>query len=224
MKALKFNTTKDSNVFFFSDFHASHERDFILGPRGFKDAKEAKETLIKNWNSKVTCNDIVFLLGDTVVGAGTEALNVFNELLFSLNYKAIYIMPGNHPSGYTQKFYEVLNMNGIDDFYRLSFRPSDHQDKMAHLIPNYFEITVDNKFIVLSHYPIFSYNNISKNAWMLFGHCHNNLSKSELGKEYLKGKVLDVGPESIGNFPISFSELSVILNLKENLDIDHHSK
>ena len=220
MQVLKFKHSPESKVFFFSDFHAGHERDFILGPRGFKTAEEAKEALIKNWNEKVSNNDTVFLLGDTVVGAGTNGLEVFNELLRRLNYKAAYIFPGNHSSGYSQKFDEVIATTNIDNYFRLTF--SLDGVKTIHLVPNYFEVFVNEKFITLSHYPIFSYNGISKNAWMLFGHCHNNLTKSDLGKAYLKGKVLDVGPESIGNYPISFNEVFALLNGKEALNIDHH--
>lgn len=225
IKPLKFTT---DNVFFFSDFHCSHAKDFILNPRGFKTAEEGKEILIKNWNAKVTNNDICFLLGDSVVGAGPNGREVFSEILRRLNYKEIYIMPGNHFSGFSSLFEEKIKY-GIDLHYRLSFNGKNIQTEemgisghIIHLIPNYFEIQVKNQFIVLSHYPILSFNGQNKKSICIFGHTHNNLGKSNIGKEYLKGRVLEVSPEAIGNFPLSFGEVMERIGNREAIKIDHH--
>ncbi len=43
---------KSPKVFFFSDLHIRHETDFILTPRGFNDAFEAKEQLIRRKGAK----------------------------------------------------------------------------------------------------------------------------------------------------------------------------
>lgn len=220
MQVLKFKNEIGHRVYFFSDLHVCHERDFILGPRGFKTAEESKETLIKNWNERVTNNDTIFLLGDTVVGAGTKGLEVFDELLRRLNYRALYVLPGNHPSGYTQRFDEVIANTNIDNYFRLTFSLDGF--KTIHLVPNYFEIYVNGKSIVLSHYPILSYNGMNKGGFLLHGHSHGNLSRSEIGREYSKGKVLEVSPEVIGNAPISFDEVFTLLNGRSNLNIDHH--
>lgn len=225
IKTLKFNT-KDQNIWFFSDIHGAHEKDFIINPRGFKNAKEALETYINNWNSKVSNNDICFLLGDTIVGAGNNSEKEFSSLLHRLNYKELYIMPGNHFAGYKDLFYKNRDY-GIDDFYRLSFRGKEHENilgGMVHFIPNYYEIYVNHQFIVLSHYPILSFNGQNKNSIHIFGHCHNNLIKSDLGKEYIKGRVLEVSPESIGNFPLSFSEVMSKIGNRVAIKTDHHDK
>lgn len=221
IKHLNFKTTENSGVYFFSDIHGKHSKSFIIEPRGFKNADEALEALIINWNSKVSNESIGFLLGDTVVGAGQDSEKVFSEILLRLNYKELYLMGGNHVAAFKQRFERELSTgNAIDDYYRLTFSPDGW--KQVHLIPNYYEIVVDKQFVVISHYPILSFPNMSKGAIMLFGHCHNNLTKSPIGIEYLKGRVLDVCPESIGNQPISFSEVMVALNEKRPVEIDHH--
>lgn len=218
IKTLKFNT-KDQNVWFFSDIHGAHEKDFILNPRGFKNAKEALETYINNWNSKVSNDDIGFLLGDTIVGAGNNSEKEFSSLLRRLNYKELYILPGNHFAGYKDLFYKNLDY-GIDDFYRLSFRGKEHENilgGMVHFVPNYYEIYVNHQFIVLSHYPIYSWNSISsKSSWMIHGHTHSKIN----GK--IKGKILEVCPESIGNYPLSFAEIKKIMDKKELASPDYH--
>lgn len=223
VNVLSFKTNGGSNVFCFSDFHASHEKTFIIEPRGFKNADEAKNTLITNWNSKVTNNDICFLLGDTVVGAGQNSELVFDEILRRLNYKELYLAPGNHYSGYRQRFNKELAAgNRIDEYYRLSFSPV--AGKVVHLIPNYYEAYIDREFVVLSHYSILSFNGQSKSAVHIFGHSHNNIVKSELGKLYVKGRVLEVTPEAIGNYPFSFREIMGKIGNKSPVIVDHHDK
>lgn len=213
---------KEDNIFFFSDIHGKHAKDFILKPRGFTNPDEALDILIKNWNSKVSNNDKCFLLGDTVVGAGSEGENVFIEIIRRFNFNEAYIMPGNHFSGYSALFNKYLSSgNKIDQYYRLSFLLDN---KTIHLIPNYYEIYVKNQFIVLSHYPILSFNAQSKNSIHLYGHCHNNLIKSDIGKEYVKGRVLEVSPESIGNFPLSFNEVMSKIGNRAAVKTDHHDK
>lgn len=214
----------NDNIFFYSDIHGKHGKDFILKPRGFSTPDEALDTLISNWNSIVTNNDICFLLGDTVVGAGPDGEKVFQEIISRLNCKEIYIMPGNHFSGFSALFNRYLDMDyTIDRYYRLSI-PIPSQDKIIHLIPNYYEIYVKNQFIILNHYPILSFNGQSKNSIHIYGHCHNNLIKSNIGKEYVKGRVLEVSPESVGNFPLSFADIMLKIGSRVAIKTDHHDK
>lgn len=210
-----YNTT---NVFFFSDLHIGHERDFILHPRGFKTAKESEDTLINNWNSVVNDNAVCFLLGDSVVGAGENSKQKFVDILAKLNYRELYIMPGNHFAGYKQ-FLNYHIHDGCGELLRFEY---DFNGKTVYLIPNYYELVVKNQFFVLSHYPILSYNNSGKGAIHLFGHVHGNLNKTELGRLYLSGRVLDVSPESIGNYPISYSKIMEIMKERKPLELDHH--
>ena len=50
-------------IYFISDTHFNHDREFVYGPRGFKSVKEMNETLIKNWNETVTNEDDIYVLG-----------------------------------------------------------------------------------------------------------------------------------------------------------------
>lgn len=215
VNTLSFRTNKDCNVFCFSDTHILHSQNFILQPRGFSSPEEGKETIINNWNSKVTNDDICFLLGDTVVGAGQKSGEVFQEVLNRLNYKELYLASGNHFAAYRQRFNEELTAgNRIDEYYRLSFCPV--VGKIVHLIPNYYEIVVDKQLIILSHYPIYSWRDIGKGSIMLHGHCHGRING------HLKGKILDMGPESIGNFPLSYKEIKSIMDSKAQESPDYH--
>ena len=51
-----------------SDTHFGHDREFLWGPRGFRSSIEHDEAVIAAWNSVVKPEDIVYLLGDMMLG------------------------------------------------------------------------------------------------------------------------------------------------------------
>lgn len=214
--------TPKSKVFFWSDIHECHAKDFILEPRGFTSVDHAKDETRKRWNAKVTCDDTGFLLGDTVVGAGPDGKNALANLLYSLNFKEMYLMPGNHPSGYSS-ILQMLRSENIfpDEHWRYVWQMAEN--KKVYLIPNYFEITVAGQMMVLSHYPLLSWNKMGKDAWMLFGHVHNNLVKTDwIRNNYLIGKCIDLGIEASVE-PLEFTELQRIMQKKKAISVDHHN-
>jgi calcineurin-like phosphoesterase family protein len=208
---------ESQKVFFFSDPHYCHEK--LLESRGFSTIQEYNNTITRNWNTKVTNDDVVFMLGDLVLGAGKESRAVYENLLNILNYKILYVMMGNHGAGFHQIFKEHEEAHHIDKNYRL---PIFSLAREIYFIPNYYEIFVNEQFIVLCHYPILSWNNIRHGSWMLFGHCHNNLEKTDWVKNnYLNTKCMDVGFEAV-KAPISFSEVKEIMDKRPIIEVDHH--
>ena len=80
-----------SKIFLTSDLHFGHDREFIWGPRGFASSEEHDKTIVANWNSVVSPEDIVYVLGDLMLGdnvKGTECINQLNG--------NIYVIRGNH--------------------------------------------------------------------------------------------------------------------------------
>ena len=224
IKTLKFES--GDNLFWSSDIHDSHERDFILKPRGYSSAEEARNNLIKLWNNQVDKNGIVFHLGDIVVGAGQNGYEALTSLLDQLNFKEIYLMAGNHPSGWNQlykKGTEDKEYNLFDHFGRKSLY---YNGRLIYFIPNYYEIKVGSKLVVMSHYPMASWNKVGKGSFAIHGHCHNNY---ELGKYQSKqGKILDVGIESALSYSkrektlFDYQDILHIMNTKNINQVDHH--
>ena len=53
-------------IYFTSDCHFSHDKEFLWGPRGFKNQWEMNEKIIENWNAIIQPDDDVYILGDIV--------------------------------------------------------------------------------------------------------------------------------------------------------------
>lgn len=226
IKTLNFQTDK-SNWFVWSDPHVGHAKSFILNPRGFECKFDDDASLLRAvqkhdkaiysaLNERVTSNDILFLLGDTSVGMNSG--DNFRKFVKSIQYKELYLMPGNHFSGYKQVFSELMDAGEkIDKFYRLPWHIET--GKTVYLIPNYYEIVVNNQYLVLSHYPLASWNHASHESWMIHGHCHGNYKFS--GKDMEVGKILDVGVECFAK-PLNFAEVKKIMDNKLIYAPDHH--
>lgn len=119
-------------------------------------ALEHDEILIKNWNSVVNNNDITFILGDI----GRCGTNKDNEYLCSvisrLKSKKILVV-GNHDEKCLQDYRVKQLFESVVDYFELT----DNHNGI-------------NQKIVLSHYPIFSWNGCYKDIVLLYGHTHGN--------------------------------------------------
>ena len=99
-----------SNIFFTSDPHLGHDKEFIFKPRGFESVYEMNEAIVSNWNSVVGPEDEVYLLGDVMLGNN----EVGTKLLHSLKGK-IHIIRGNHDTNSRmacyKESYNVVDVN-----------------------------------------------------------------------------------------------------------------
>jgi calcineurin-like phosphoesterase family protein len=206
-------TSTDHNVLFWGCMHYGHDPKWdipLWKTRGYNSSAEHDEGLIQNWNSKANKNTIGFLLGDTIFGhmADERLLKLFNRL----NFKELFILPGNHQAGYKQ-ILDSLHENVLN---------VDGHEKLIHFVPNYLEAVVNGQAIVMCHYPILSWNGSGKGAYHLFAHVHNNLNRSELGRMYLKtGLNYEVSVENCPS-PITFGELRAEMRKKVQSAPDHH--
>ena len=209
-------TAKDHNILAWGCLHIGHKCERWETPlwksRGYNSSAEHDEGLIANWNSKANPSTIGFLLGDTIFGnnADERLLSLFRRL----DFKELYVLPGNHQAGYKQL------IESIQDNILL---PGASEYKKVHFVPNYLEAVVNGQAIVMSHYPILSWNGSGKGAYHLFAHVHNNLNRSELGRMYLKtGLNYEVSVENCPS-PITFGELRAEMRKKVQSSPDHHA-
>ena len=113
------------------------------------------DKLIKeNWNKTVTNGDTVFILGDIGKEGGNKEMEYLCEIISTLKGKKVLIQ-GNHCKlkdiRVRQLFTEIVPYKEV----------SDNANGI-------------NRMVVLSHYPIFVWNNCYKGWLHLYGHTHNN--------------------------------------------------
>src|ERR1035437_2359950 len=106
------------------------------------------EALVNNWNSVVKPEDTVYYLGDFGFGSAESLINYANQLNGTKH-----MIWGNHDK-------ELQKYRGDTCFVTTS---------------HYKEITIENQFIVLSHYAFLVWNKCHRSSWNLFGHSHNSL-------------------------------------------------
>ena len=94
-------------IYFISDTHFHHSNIIKYCNIPFKDINEMNETIISNWNSIITKDDVLYHLGDFCLSNDDEIKNIFNRL----NGNKILIR-GNHDRK-PVKFYENIGFGEI---------------------------------------------------------------------------------------------------------------
>ena len=211
-KSVKINST-DHDVLFWGCMHYGHDPKWdvpIWKTRGYDSSMQHDEGLIYNWNKKAGASTIGFLLGDTIFGHNADERLI--SLFTRLDFKELYVLPGNHQAGYKQL------IERVQDNILL---PTASEYKQVHFVPNYLEAVVNGQTIIMNHYAQATWNGQHKGAWHLHSHSHGNLYKSELGKLLYKSKTMDVGVE-VCSEPISFAELRAKFRGYDQITFDHH--
>lgn len=161
-------------IWFTSDTHFNHENIIQYCNRPFSDLGEMTETLIENWNRVVNIGDIVYHLGDFALSYGAKHAGIIDSILSRLKGN-LFLIHGNH----------------------------DRKEVVRHRrwvkVTPYHEIKPNGQRIVLCHYPLRSWNQMSRGAWMLHGHCHGNLP--------IEGKIMDVGVDPQNFYPVNFEDI-----------------
>ena len=129
--------------FYISDLHLGHKKAITFDNRPFSDLEDMKRSIIQNWNSAVTKDDYVYILGD-MFWNNDEAPEILDQLN---GYK--YLIRGNH---------DRINSK-IEEYFVW--------------IKDYAEIKDNGRNIVLCHYPIAHWRNADYGAIHLYGHIHS---------------------------------------------------
>lgn len=182
-------------IYFISDTHFYHSNIIKYCNRPFKDVAEMNETMIINWNSIISKEDIVYHLGDFCLSSDDEIKNIFNRL----NGKKILIR-GNHDRK-SVKFYEDIG------FKVLTHAP----------------IVLDEYKLMLSHVPI--PDNIIKDGYInLHGHIHNKKISEDYLDNYSENKHINLSVDANDFKPLSLNDiLSInkkkIIRIKDDLKL-----
>lgn len=172
------------NIFFTSDLHLCHNKEFLYGPRGFSSIEEMNEAIVERWNKVVTPDDEVYNLGDFALNDIEAAFPYINRL----NGK-MYWVYGNHD---TDKKIDAI-MDNCDAIWCLGYA---------------FQIKYNKKYsIYMSHYPTLTANyddkKFSQHVIALHGHTHQQVNWLHADNPFM----YHVGLDSHNCAPVHIDEI-----------------
>ena len=165
--------------YYIADLHFGHKGIIKRSNRPFETVEEMDKALIENWNSTVTDDDDVYILGD-VAWKSPETV----KILWSLRGRK-HLVIGNHD---------------------IKLLESPRFRKCFVEIHTIIEITDNGERIVLCHYPMAEWNGYHRGYWHFHGHIHNNKNEANEIMSRLP-RCVNVGADCIGFTPRTAKEL-----------------
>lgn len=148
--------------------------------------------MIERWNMLIKPDDLVYHLGDFCMG---RKMNDAEQFFSKLNGK-VNIVAGNHDA------WMVAN----------AFFPNT-KNSYVQKIEQQYTLSLYNEKIVLSHYPMRSWDASHYGSWHLYGHVHGAYS------DY--GLSMDVGVDTNNFNPYSFEQIKEIMKIKKKEQKDY---
>lgn len=182
-------------IWFTSDWHFGHDKEFLWGPRGLPSVYANSQAIVGNHNSMVADDDDVYVLGDLMLGDNEYGLQMIKSLKGKLH-----IVLGNHDTDTRIKLYEQLP-NVVEVTYAKV-------------------IKIGKQHYYLSHYPTICSNYDDKpyhnHMINLFGHTHQKGNFYWLDEYEENPFMYHVGVDSHGCCPVSAEQVNEDIHNKIN--------
>lgn len=177
-------------IFFSSDYHFGHDKEFLWGPRGLPSMFANSQAIVGNHNAIVKDEDDVYVLGDLMLGDNEYGLQMIKSLKGKLH-----IILGNHDTDTRIKLYEQLP-NVVEITYAKV-------------------IKVGKQHYFLCHYPTMTANYDDKpyhnHMINLYGHTHQQTNF------YNNNPFMyHVGVDSHDCYPVSIEQINEDIHDKVN--------
>ena len=176
------------NIYVTSDLHFGHDREFVWKVRGYNSIEEMNEDYTHKWNTTVSDEDDVYVLGDLMLG---DKSNI--EYLKRLKGK-IHIALGNHDTRTREAMYrELPNVIEVAWAIKLDYR---------------------KYHFFMTHFPAMTGNlekeSLRQMTLNLYGHTHQNTNFYE-DRPYM----YHVGVDSHDGYPVLLD--TIIAQMKEKV-------
>jgi calcineurin-like phosphoesterase family protein len=210
---MKLTLNKGQKLWFTSDTHYNHANicsattkwSDPVTCREFKSLEHMNAHLVGNINEKVGQDDILFHLGDWSFG-GFEQIELFRNQIVCRN---IHIITGNHDHHIENDREGIQSLfSSVNKYLNLNVKWNVGTPLMG-----------EQRF-ALMHFPIASWDNMARGAIHLHGHVHFE-PRLRIGA----GKMMDVGVDGNGLYPIEMSEVLRLMRnqpIKSMFTFDHH--
>lgn len=179
-------------IYFTSDFHFNHDRDFIYKRRNCISIQEMNDKIIENFNNTLKWDDELYILGDCMLGNNMAGLTYLKQIP---GYK--YIILGNHDTIDRVKLYKQLYRTEILGYSTMF---------------NYCKF-----HMLLSHYPTITGNyddgkKLEQKVINLCGHSHTTNKFNDMDK----GLIYHVELDAHNCYPVSIEQ--IIKDIKEKIN------
>lgn len=176
-------------IYFTSDWHFNHDKDFIWKKRGYNSVEEMNDDLINKICSTLDEGDELWVLGDLVMGDIDKAAAVLSRIPYSVHF-----LVGNHDTLRRINLYDSLGW-------------VNHGRAI--------QVTDGSWDFYLSHYPTvtMNYDDVKKHHPLinLHGHTHYQ-NKFYNDNPYM----YNVGVDSQNGYPVSIDKIKA--DIKEKLN------
>ncbi len=135
-------------IFYTADLHIGHKNVINMSNRPFSSVDEMNISLVNNWNSVVSEEDEVYIIGDVLFN-----LKKHTDLYITQLKGKKHLIVGNH---------DIQNLD--KEVFTSCFES----------INDYLCIDDEGRKVVLFHYPILEWNGYFRGYYHIYGHIHNN--------------------------------------------------
>ena len=142
------HTKGEDRVWFTSDLHLGHDKEFVWKARGFDSVQEMNESIIENINMCVNEQDTLYILGDLALCPIEEAKYWLSQIKCS----NVVVIVGNHDTDTRLKLYEELG-------FKIQFGARLRYDKYHFFLSHYPTLTANpgEDKLTLAHINLFAH-------------------------------------------------------------------
>lgn len=180
-------------IYITSDFHLDHTNVLKFSKRPFSSIEEMNRTIIKNILDVIKPGDIFYFLGD--LAWSKKAYEDFFAR-WPRNVEFHWVLGNHDKKAWKQYKHHTTSVTDIKEIY------------------------IEKNPITLCHYPMLTWNKSHYNAFMLFGHHHENSHGTDQLDKLACGKMLNVNVEFHDYKPWSEKEILEYMNKRaDNWDL-----
>lgn len=183
------------SVWFTSDHHFGHENIIGYTNRPYHGVGEMNADMVARWNACILPDDDVYVLGDFAMGNLDDSLSLVGQLNGTKR-----LIPGNHDKMFRRNTQAYIN--AVNKYFDAGFT-------------NVLEGVVQFPEWTLCHFPFrgdgeeydsrhLDYRPDDAGQLLLHGHTHGMWRKL--------GRMIDVGVDAWGGYPVSWKEIDDTFN------------
>lgn len=197
-----------SETFYTSDLHFGHANIISYTGRPFTTTDQMNTALVEVWNSTVSAEDTVYVLGDVALGKLEESLTHINLLAGRK-----ILIPGNHDSCWLGDRRYAKGEPDVRAARLAKARQLYLDAGFAQVVDDPAPVRIGGQRVELSHFPYrddsrdverhLAYRPTDHGQWLVHGHVHGTWRQ--------RGRMINVGVDVWAGVPVSTDQLAELI-------------